>query len=126
MISKKLKKPKLPEDILYYEEHGRLLPGKSVLWNASLIIRGHVFSCQIRNLSVGGLKIKLDIPFKDGVIGTIRIPKYNLHLRVKVAWHSDGFFGLQFIEDHQLVREQFSEGAAIIGVDAIRFMDSIS
>ena len=72
------------------------------------------------------MRIKLDIPFKDGISGTIEIPRYNLMLDAKIAWQSDEFFGLQFLEDHDIIREQFNEGAAIVGVDAIRLMDALN
>ncbi len=114
------------QDNLFYPDHGRVLKRKSVLWPAFIHINGHKFSCQIRNLSVGGMRIKLDIPFKDGISGIVEIPRYNLKLDAKIAWQSDAFFVLQFLDDHDIVREQFNEGAAIVGVDAIRLMDTLN
>ena len=108
-----------------YQDHGREMPRKSVLWRAYIHIKGHKFSCQIRNLSVGGLKIKLDVPFKENVLGVVEIPKFNVMLRAQIAWQSEGFFGLEFLDDHEAVRHQFCDGAAILGVDAVNFMKAL-
>lgn len=106
-------------------DHKRDIQRKSVLWQAYINIDGQKFYCQVRNLSVGGLKIKLDFPFENGVTCTVEIPRYNLNLNAEIAWHSDEFFGLKFLDDHELIREQFSEGAAVVGVDAARFMEAL-
>ena len=112
-------------DDLFYPDHGRVLARKSVLWPAFIHINDHKIPCQIRNLSIGGMRIKLDLPFNDGVKAIIEIPRYGFKLDAKVAWQSDGFFGMQFLDPHDIIREQFSEGAAIVGVDAIRLMKSL-
>lgn len=125
MPRKKDNKMESDQDNLFYPDHGRKLVRKSVLWPAYIHFKDHRLSCQIRNLSVGGLRIKLDIPFKDGVAGVVEIPRYNLMLKAEVAWQSDGFFGLKFLDDHDVIREQFNEGAAIVGVDAIRLMGAL-
>lgn len=110
---------------MFYPDHGRILTRKSVLWQAYITVKGHKFSCQIRNLSIGGLKIKLDVPFRNNVACRVEIPKYQLEFRARIAWQSEGFFGLQFLDGHDLVREQFQEGAAIVGVDAISLMEAL-
>lgn len=112
------------DDIDHYEEN-RGLPRISVLWRAFILVKGHKFSCQIRNLSTGGLKIKLDIPFKEDVEAIVELPKFNVSLKAKIAWQSEGFFGLEFLDDHAAVRDQFVEGAAVIGVDAVQFMNAL-
>lgn len=112
------------EDIDHYDDN-RVLPRISVLWRAFILVKGHKFSCQIRNLSTGGLKIKLDIPFKEDVEAIVELPKFNVALKAKIAWQSGGFFGLEFLDDHAAVRDQFVEGAAIIGVDAVQFMNAL-
>ena len=111
---------------LGHEDHHRSLPRRSVLWRAYIHVNGHKFSCQIRNLSVGGLKIKLDIPFKNDVMGVVEIPKFDLSLKAKIAWQSEGFFGVEFLDDHALVREQFQDGAAVVGIDAVHFMNVLT
>lgn len=113
------------DDDLFYPDHGRVLVRKSVLWPAFLHINGHKIPCQIRNLSIGGMRIKLDLPFNDGINAVVEVPRYDLKLDAKIAWQSDGFFGLQFIDAPDTVHEQFNEGAAIVGVDAIRLMKSL-
>jgi hypothetical protein len=107
------------------DDNNRVLPRKSVLWRAFINVKGHRFTCQIRNLSIGGLKIKLDLPFKDDVEAIVEIPKLNISLKAKIAWQSDGFFGLKFVDDHAVVREQFSDGAAIVGVDVASFFGAL-
>lgn len=111
---------------MHYDEHHRTLARRSVLWRAFIHVNGHKFSCQIRNLSVGGLKIKLDIPFKEGVLGVVEIPKFNLKLNAKIAWQSESFFGVKFSDDHAVVREQFQDGAAVVGIDAVHFMNVLT
>ena len=113
------------DDDLFYPDHRRTLARKSVLWPAIIHINDHEISCQIRNLSIGGMRIKLDLPFTDGVNAIVEIPRYGLKLDAKIAWQSDGFFGLQFLAPHDTIRDQFNEGAAIVGVDAIRLMKSL-
>lgn len=112
-------------DDLFFPDHGRVLVRKSVLWPAFIHINDHKIPCQIRNLSIGGMRIKLDVPFNGGINAIVEIPRYNLKLDAKVAWQSDGFFGLQFLAAPDTVREQFNEGAAIVGVDAIRLIRSL-
>ena len=112
------------DDTDRHDEH-RTLPRISVLWRAFIKVKGHKFSCQIRNLSTGGLKIKLDIPFREGVDAIVELPKFNVALRAKIAWQSEGFFGLTFLDDHAAVRDQFVEGAAVTGVDAVQFMNAL-
>ncbi len=111
---------------LPYEDHHRSLPRRSVLWRAFIHVNGHKFSCQIRNLSVGGLKIKLDIPFKNDVLGVVEIPKFGLSLKAKIAWQSEGFFGVEFLDAHEVIREQFQDGAAVVGIDAVHFMNVLT
>lgn len=126
MLSSKSNRESTTDSDLHYEDHHRFLPRRSVLWRAFIHVNGHKLACQIRNLSVGGLKIKLDIPFKNDVMGVVEIPKFNLSLKAKIAWQSEGFFGVEFLDDHEIVREQFQDGAAVVGIDAVNFMNVLT
>lgn len=104
-------------------DHGRILPRMSVLWQSLVHIGEFTFACQIRNLSNGGVKIKVDAPLQCGSLCTLEIPKYSLILGANIIWTTKGFAGLHFLDDEKLIRSEFIRSATVKGIDPITFIN---
>lgn len=90
---------------------------RSVIWPAILHVGDHEFDCQIRNFSMGGLKLKLNLPFKEGTAVRVEIPMRHIILNAKIAWQADKFLGLHFLDDENLLEGVFGERASGMGVE---------
>jgi len=95
---------------------GRMLRRRAVLWPAQIIINGHSFTCQIRNLSLGGAKVKLAVPLKEGTIVTLDIPARDISFRSEVVWQAGDLIGLIFQETPSYIRKCFGTQADILGL----------
>lgn len=96
---------------------------RSVLWGAILHIGNHQFNCQIRNFSMTGLKLKFNLPLKEGTVVKIEIPKRNIILRADIAWQEGELLGIRFLEKEEVVKEVFGERAAVMGIEVKNLMD---
>ncbi len=90
---------------------------RSVIWPAILHVGDHKFDCQIRNFSMGGLKLKLNLPFKEGTAVRVEIPMRDITLNAEIAWQADKLLGLCFLEDEDLLEGIFNERASGMGVE---------
>lgn len=90
---------------------------RSVIWDAILHVEDHKFDCQIRNFSMGGLKLKLNLPFKEGTAVRVEIPMRDITLNAKIAWQADKLLGLRFLEDEDLLQGVFGDRASGMGVE---------
>lgn len=112
--------PTLPDtdyvDDVKYDEL-REKKRRAVLWSAILHIGDHEFDCQIRNFSMGGIKLKLNLPFKEGTAVGLEIPMRDITLRAEIAWQNDGVIGLRFLDDEQLLQGVFGDRADGMGVE---------
>lgn len=89
---------------------------RSVLWPASLKVGRHNFSCQIWNMSLGGARIRLDMPIKEGAKVTLTIAGRG-DIPSKVRWFENNAAGLEFsIAPHE-VRVLFMDRLQVLGLD---------
>jgi len=98
------------------DSSARTLRRRVVLWPAHVIVNNHKFPCQIRNLSLGGAKIKLDLPLKDGAKLNLEVPSKGISFRCEVVWQAEDTIGLIFLESKRQVRETFGGQADILGL----------
>lgn len=82
---------------------------RSVLWYAILHVGEHKFNCQIRNFSMGGLKLKLNLPLKEGTAVKIEIPMRDIILNAEISWQADNLLGIHFLEAEELIKGVFGE-----------------
>lgn len=90
---------------------------RSVIWPAILHVGDHEFDCHIRNFSMGGLKLKLNLPFKEGTAVRVEIPMRDIILNAEIAWQADKLLGLRFLDDEDLLQGVFGERAAVMGIE---------
>ena len=98
------------------DDERRDLKRRAVLWPAIVHIGSHEFKCQIRNFSMGGLKLKLDLPFRQGTMIKVEIPMRDIILSAEIAWQEGDYMGLRFHEDDDLIRGIFGERAVGMGI----------
>ena len=98
---------------------------RSVLWPAVLHVGDHRFNCQIRNFSMTGLKLKFNLPLKEGTVIKIEIPRRDIILRAEIAWQADELIGIRFMEKMSVIQETFSERAAVMGIDVSELMGAL-
>ncbi len=77
------------------EEVRRRVPRQPVLLKAVLDTGHYEFECLAYDLSLKGVKVKLDLPLETQCEVWLMI-KESPHLPAKVAWSRDGFIGLEF------------------------------
>ena len=90
---------------------------RSVLWPAILHIGEHQFNCQIRNFSMGGLKLHLKVPLKEGTAVEVELPRHDVVLRAEVAWQEGDKMGVRFLEEARDIRAVFGKSIASRGMD---------
>lgn len=91
---------------------------RSVLWPAQLTINDHEFSCQIWNLSLGGARVRVDLPFKEGTDVILSLPnKSDTDIRARIAWQQGEAMGLIFLVPDHEVRRIFKDRLHILGLD---------
>lgn len=95
----------------------RAFSRRHVLWPAKLEVGKHVFSCQIWNVSLGGARLRIDIPLKEGSEVILDIPSRG-RIPSVVSWSNEQGLGLAFQVSPDRVREMFHTGVAILGLDS--------
>lgn len=106
-----------PSDFIGGSADARAHRRRSVLWPACLKVGQHDFSCQIWNMSLGGARIKIDIPIKDGADVVLTIAGRG-DLPAKVCWSETGVAGLEFQMSTDEVRVLFMDRLQSLGFDA--------
>ncbi|PCI61627.1 MAG: hypothetical protein COB37_08045 [Kordiimonadales bacterium] len=89
---------------------------RSVLWPAQLLIGQHSFTCQIWNLSLGGARVRIDLPFQEGTSLRLVIADRG-EIPSVVAWSVEGSMGLKFQVGKNVVREMFKDRLHVLGLD---------
>ena len=98
------------------EDSRRSNKRRSVLWPATLHVGGHEFDCHIWNFSMGGLKLKLNLPLKEGAVIKVEIPKRNTLLSAEVSWQEADYLGIRFQEKEDVLERAFGERARELGL----------
>lgn len=90
---------------------------RSVLWPARLLIGRHEFACQVWNLSLGGARVRMDLPIQEGTDLVLSV-KGRGDIDATVAWTKEGSLGLDFRIAPEVVKEMFADRLHVLGLDA--------
>ena len=89
---------------------------RSVLWPAKLIVGRHDFRCQIWNMSLGGARVRLDLPIKEGA-GVRLIIAGRGDIPATVRWFRNDTAGLSFNIPAEEVRLLFLDQLQSLGLE---------
>lgn len=89
---------------------------RSVLWPAKLKVGRHDFNCQIWNMSLGGARVRLDMPIKEGVDVVLSIVGRG-DIPAAVCWSEDSAAGLEFKVSVEEVRVMFMDRLQTLGLE---------
>ncbi len=81
---------------------------RTVVWPAVLIVNEFEFKCTLYDISLGGVRLKLDLPLATGAKVKIKIKDFE-YTDALVSWHAEGFVGLRFVENTDYIREMLGE-----------------
>lgn len=108
-IKKTPRHPNKPED-------NRRFKRRSVLWPAKLVVGRHHISCQIWNLSLGGARVRVDLPIKEGTVLLLSVVGRG-DIPASVSWVDDEAMGLAFDAPAETIKEMFKDRLHILGLD---------
>jgi len=89
---------------------------RSVLWPAKILIGKHELACQVWNLSLGGARVRIDLPIQEGTKVTLSVAGRG-EMAASVAWSVDGSLGLDFLVSPEVVKRMFKDRLHILGLD---------
>lgn len=87
---------------------------RTVVWPATLFVGVYEFKATLYDISLSGVRLKLDLPLANGGDVRVRIKDCS-KLDARVAWHAAGFLGLSFKEDSETIKDALGELA--VGLD---------
>ena len=93
----------------------RLHRRRSVLWMATLVMGRHEFPCQIWNMSLGGARIRIDVPLQSGTEVYLSIPTRG-DIPATVVWVEDQTMGLKFRQSPDGVEQLFADRLDVLGL----------
>ncbi len=88
---------------------------RSVLWPAKLHIGKHELSCQIWNLSLGGARVRVDLPLQEGV-KIILVLKDRGEIPATVAWAKGELLGVAFDIGPEAIKRMFKDRLHVLGL----------
>ncbi len=94
----------------------RVFQRRSVLWPAKLRLNSHEITCQVWNLSLGGARVRIDLPVQVGTDMMLYIAGRG-ELPVTVSWNREDSMGLSFRCSSAKIQETFADRAHILGLD---------
>ncbi|MDA9770955.1 PilZ domain-containing protein [Emcibacteraceae bacterium] len=83
---------------------------RTVVWPAVLIVNEFEFKCMLYDISLGGVRLKLDLPLATGAKVNIKIKDFEF-TEALVSWHADAFVGLKFVEDVSYIENMLGDYA---------------
>lgn len=81
---------------------------RTVVWPAILNVNEFEFKCMLYDISLGGVRLKLDLPLATGSIVQIKIKDFEF-TDALVSWHADAFVGLKFIDTPENIQKLLGE-----------------
>lgn len=91
---------------------------RSVLWPAMLKINSYEFHCQIWNLSLGGARVRVDLPLKEGTEITLSLPnRDNTDIKARIAWQEGEAIGLIFLVPDSTIKRIFKDRLHVLGLE---------
>ncbi|MCC3861380.1 PilZ domain-containing protein [Pseudemcibacter aquimaris] len=83
---------------------------RTVVWPATLLVNEFEFKCMLYDISLGGVRLKLDLPLAAGAQVSIKIKDFE-YVEALVSWHADAFVGLKFIDDVETIAAMLGDYA---------------
>lgn len=97
--------------------NNRKFQRRSVLWPAKMTINSHVFSCQIWNLSLGGARVRVDLPIKEGTEIILSLPnRTDTDIKARIAWQEGEAIGLIFMTPDSEIKRIFKDRLHVLGL----------
>ena len=81
---------------------------RTVVWPAVLVVNESEFKCTLYDISLGGVRLKLDLPLATGAKVKIKIKNFE-YTEALVSWHAEAFVGLKFVEDVEYIKALLGE-----------------
>ncbi len=103
-------------DIDSYAANRRVFRRRSVLWPAKITVGNHEFSCQVWNLSLGGARVRVDVPLRIGAEVTLSVMSRSA-IPAVIAWTEEEALGLDFHADTDEIKTLFEDRLHILGID---------
>lgn len=97
------------EDNRYYQR-------RSVLWPAKIRVNSHEITCQVWNLSLGGARVRIDLPIQTATDVTLYISGRG-EFPATVSWNRGNAMGLSFRCSAAKIQEAFADRAHVLGLD---------
>lgn len=76
---------------------------RTVIQPATLAVGSFDFDCTAYDISLGGIRLKVDMPIAKGTSVYVQL-RNKLKQTAKVIWSADGFLGLSFVENPEKIR----------------------
>lgn len=76
---------------------------RTVIQPAMLKVGRYDLDCMAYDISLGGIRLKVDMPIERGASVLIQLGN-KLKQAAKVVWSADGFIGLSFIENPDRIK----------------------
>ncbi|WP_138379361.1 PilZ domain-containing protein [Luteithermobacter gelatinilyticus] len=76
---------------------------RTVLLPARLDVGKYNFDCTAYDISLGGIRLKVDLPLEQGAKVYVQL-KDKLKRAANVIWSADGFVGLKFCDAPEIIR----------------------
>lgn len=96
-------------------DEARKFKRRSVLWPARMRVGKHEFSCQIWNLSLGGARVRVDVPIQDGVEIILSL-KDRGEIPATVAWAKGELLGVAFDVGPDVIKRMFEDRLHVLGL----------
>jgi len=78
---------------------------RTILMPAKLKVGKFDFECTAYDVSLGGIRLKVDLPIKQGAEVHVSL-KDKMKKAANVVWSADGFIGLAFNDEPERIRKQ--------------------
>lgn len=96
-------------------DESRKFRRRSVLWPAKLRVGKHELSCQIWNLSLGGARVRVDLPLQNGVKIVLSLSGRG-DIPATVAWAKGELLGVSFDVGPEVIRRMFEDRLHVLGL----------
>lgn len=76
---------------------------RTVVQSAKLGVGSYDFDCTVYDISLGGIRLKVDMPIESGTSVYVQL-RNKIKQTAKVIWSANGFMGLRFEGTPQKVK----------------------
>ncbi len=89
------------------EGHKRIDDRLDVLWDATALIDGKEYACQVTNVSTAGALMKLDAPLAEKQQFLLNVPELSEYA-AEVAWVNRPCYGLKLLVGQDLKLKDYA------------------